>query len=332
MKNSDRLPQPVKRFGSWISPKNNVYVVPLIIVVVMFGIGEIIRSGFAASNNIGSILTLSCILAIVTYAQSTVVLSGNGGLDLTVGPVITMAALIGSSVCMSSASNIPLGIAAVLLIGAVVGVINSSGILFAGIPPLIMTLFMASVVDGFTLAYTQGQTVPSMPKVMLMIGRQIFEGAVLRWLLILTIVLTVVIELIIRKSKTGKSLYLVGSNRRAARLSGLNVNKEVMFAYIFSGMLSAIAGFLLVSYSGSGMLHMGDSYTMTSIAATVIGGTKMTGGEGKISGGFLGAVIFTLLNNLLVALGMAAGVRTMVEGLILLLILLIYTRGDKLRQ
>ena len=328
MKNSERLPQPVKRFGSWISPKNNVYVVPLIIVVVMFGIGEIIRSGFAASNNIGSILTLSCILAIVTYAQSTVVLSGNGGLDLTVGPVITMAALIGSSVCMSSASNIPLGIAAVLLIGAVVGVINSSGILFAGIPPLIMTLFMASVVDGFTLAYTQGQTVPSMPKVMLMIGRPIFEGAVLRWLLILTIV----IELIIRKSKTGKSLYLVGSNRRAARLSGLNVNKEVMFAYIFSGMLSAIAGFLLVSYSGSGMLHMGDSYTMTSIAATVIGGTKMTGGEGKISGGFLGAVIFTLLNNLLVALGMAAGVRTMVEGMILLLILLIYTRGDKLRQ
>ena len=99
-----------------------------------------------------------------------------------------------------------------------------------------MTLFMASVVDGFTLAYTQGQTVPSMPKVMLMIGRPIFEGAVLRWLLILTIVLTVVIELIIRKSKTGKSLYLVGSNRRAARLSGLNVNKEVMFAYIFSGM------------------------------------------------------------------------------------------------
>ena len=81
------------------------------------------------------------------------------------------------------------------------------------------------------------------------------------------------------------------------------------------------------------MLHMGDSYTMTSIAATVIGGTKMTGGEGKISGGFLGAVIFTLLNNLLVALRrMAAGVRTMVEGLILLLILLIYTRGDKLRQ
>ena len=153
----------------------------------------------------------------------------------------------------------------------------------------------------------------------------------LRWLLILTIVLTVVIELIIRKSKTGKSLYLVGSNRRAARLSGLNVNKEVMFAYIFSGMLSAIAGFLLVSYSGSGMLHMGDSYTMTSIAATVIGGTKMTGGEGKISGGFLGAVIFTLLNNLLVALGMAAGVRTMVEGLILLLILLISVSYTHLR-
>lgn len=315
-----------------LSPKNNVYLIPLIIVVIMFCVGQVIRTGFASRNNIGSILTLSCILALATFAQSSAVLSGKGGLDLTVGPVITMAALIGSSVCMSHASNILLGVLVVLAIGAFIGVINASGIQFVGIPPLIMTLFMASVVDGFTLAYTQGKTVPSMPKIMLMIGRPIFEGAMLRWLLILTIVLTVIIEIFIKRSKIGKSIYLVGSSREAARLSGLNVNKVVIFSYMLAGMLSALAGFLLVSFSGSGMLHMGDGYTMTSIAATVIGGTKMTGGEGKISGGFLGAVIFTLLTNLLIAVGIAAGIRTMVEGIVLLVILLIYTRGEKLRQ
>lgn len=321
-----------ERLRAGLSPKNNVYIVPLVIVVVMFCIGQAIRSGFASRNNVGSILTLACILAIATFAQSTAVLSGASGLDLTVGPVISMAALIGSSVCMSQASRIPLGLLAVLALGALVGLCNASGIQFAGIPPLIMTLFMASVVDGFTLAYTQGKTVPSMPKIMLMIGRPVYKGAVLRWLLLLTLVLTVVVELVVRRSRLGKSLYIVGSNREAARLSGFHVNKVVLFAYILAGMLSAVAGFLLVSYSGSGMLHMGDTYTMTSIAATVIGGTKMTGGEGKLSGGFLGAVIFTLLTNLLIALGIASGIRTMVEGLVLLGILLIYTRGDKLRQ
>ncbi len=321
-----------QRILTSLSPKNNVYSIPLVIVILMFIIGEIIRNGFASSNNIGSVLTLACILAIATYAQSTAVLSGAGGLDLTIGPVITMSALIGSSVCMAQAGRIPLALLTVLIIGGIVGLINASGIQFVGIPPLIMTLFMASVVDGFTLAYTQGSTVPSMPKIMLQIGRPIYDGAMLRWLLIITLILTVLVELIIRRSKMGKSIYLVGSNRNAARLSGFNVNKTVIFAYVFAGMLSAIAGFVLVSYSGSGMLRMGDSYTMTSIAATVIGGTKMSGGEGKLSGGFLGAVIFTLLTNLLLAMGMGAGTRTMVEGLVLLVILLIYTRGDKLRQ
>ncbi len=315
-----------------LSPGNNVYVVPLIIIIVMFFLGQMIKGGFAAKNNVGSILTLSCILAIAAFAQSIAVLSGAGGLDLTVGPVITMSALVGSSICMSDPARIPLGLLVVLGIGAIVGLINASGIQFVGIPPLIMTLFMASVVDGFTLAYTQGKAVPGMPDVMLKIGRPIFPGAVLRWLLIVTLLLTVAIELIIRRSRIGKSVYMIGSNREAARLSGFRVNRVVIFAYMLAGMLSATAGFLLVSYSGSGMLHMGDKYTMTSIAATVIGGTKMTGGEGKISGGFLGAVIFTLLTNLLLALGIGAGVRTMVEGLVLLGILLIYTRGERLRQ
>lgn len=329
---SSKIQPSFKAAKAWLSPKDNIYIIPFIIIVVMFCFGQVIRSGFAAKNNVGSILTLSCILALATYAQSTAVLSGDGGLDLTVGPVITMAALIGSSVCMSRAGRIPLGIICVLGLGAIIGLINASGIRFAGIPPLIMTLFMASVIDGFTLAYTQGKTVPSMPKIMLMIGRPIFKGAMIRWLLILTILITVLLELYYRKSRFGKSLYLVGTNREAARLSGLSANRVVIVAYMIAGMLSALAGFLLVSFSGSGMLHMGDSYTMTSIAATVIGGTKMTGGEGKVSGGFLGAVIFTLLTNLLVALGIAAGIRTMIEGGVLLVILLIYTRGESLRQ
>lgn len=320
------------KLASVLSPKHNVYIIPLIIVIIMFGFGQCILPGFASGNNIGSVLTLSCILAIATFAQSTAVLSGASGLDLTVGPVISMAALVGSSVCMSRAERIPLGIIVVLVLGAVIGGINASGIQLVGIPPLIMTLFMASVVDGFTLAYTQGQAVPSMPKLMLMIGRPVIKGFVLRYLLLITIALIIILELVMRRLRLGKSLYIVGSNRGAARLSGIRVNKTVFFAYIMAGMLSAIAGFLLVSYSGSGMLHMGDNYTMTSIAATVIGRTKMTGGEGKLSGGFLGAIVFTLLTNLLIAMGIGAGIRTMVEGLVLLVILLIYTRGDKLRQ
>jgi ribose transport system permease protein len=127
-------------------------------------------------------------------------------------------------------------------------------------------------------------------------------------------------------------MLIVGSNRVAARFSGISNNKTIFFAYILGSVLAGMAGLLLVGYGGSAILKMANDYSMLSIAAAVIGGVKLSGGEGTMVGGFLGAIIFTILRLLLIALGLPNGARIFVQGFILLIILGLYSRGAKLRQ
>ncbi|GHS99089.1 ribose ABC transporter permease [Synergistales bacterium] len=313
-----------------LNPSKNIYTAPIIIILVMFGLGQMLMAGFMSVNNIGNVLTVSCLVTIAAIAQTLVLLIGGDGIDLSVGAVMSMSALIGPVFCGGDASKLPLAIAAVVCIACVIGAINATGVQFFKIPPLIMTLIMSGVVDGFALAFTRGQPSGSIPKIMLNLGRTVW-GPV-RWLLLVTVVIIVFVELFLRKSRLGRSIYLVGSNRMAAKLSGISINKTLFFAYMAGSSMAALGGFLLVGYSGSAMLKMASSYTMLSVAASVIGGTQLTGGKGTMTGGFLGAIIFTILTNILTALNLPGGVRTLIQGTVLLIILAVYTRGEKLRN
>jgi ribose transport system permease protein len=193
-----------------------------------------------------------------------------------------------------------------------------------------MTLITSSVVDGFTLAYTQGMPAGSIPEILLKLGSPAFWQ--IRWLLLVVLLILALMELLLQKTIFGKSLFLTGSNRAAAKLSGLNTNRTVLLAYVLGSALAAAGGTLLVGYSGSAILKMANGYTMLSVSAAVIGGTKLSGGEGTMIGGFLGAIIFTLLANLLIASGLPSGVRILIQGLALLIVLGIYTKGAQLRQ
>lgn len=306
------------------------YLVPLLLIISMFLIGQILIPGFASTRNISSILTIASIVAVLVFAQTFVILSGGDGIDLSVGAVMSMAALLTPIICANQVERLPLAILVTVILGAIVGAINATGVLRFGIPPLVMTLIMASVVDGFTLAYTQSLPPGRIPEILLKLGSPAFWQV--RWLLLVVIVILVLVQLLIRKTVFGKSLFLTGSNRSAARLSGININKTVFFAYILGSALAAAGGTLLVGYSGSAQLKMANGYTLLSVAAAVIGGTKLSGGEGTMVGGFLGAIIFTLLTNVLIAVGLPGGVRILIQGLALLVILGIYTKGPKLRQ
>lgn len=309
---------------------NNPYFVPLLIIVGMFEVGQILTGGFASAKNISSILTFSCIIAIMTFSQILVIVSGGAGIDLSLGSVMSFSALITPSFIANDESRIPLTIMVVGVIGLITGFINASGILFMGIEPMIMTMIMAAVVDGIAMAITQGMPPGRIPELLLALGSKAFWN--ISWLLVITIVITVLMVFLLIKTKFGKSLLLIGSNRNAARISGLNIRLNVYLAYMFAGGLAAVGGVMLIGYSGSAILKMANGYNLFSVAAAVIGGTKMSGGEGSIIGGFLGAIIFTLLNNVLLAVGLPYGLRTLIQGMVLLVILGIYTRGPKMRQ
>jgi ribose transport system permease protein len=301
----------------------------LVAIIVLLFIGQMLSSGFASINNIGNILTISSLLAIAAIGQALVIISGNMGIDLSVGSVISFGALIGPLV--SGGTNLGLFFSILILIiaGGTIGLINGLGVQFLHIPSLVMTLAMSRVVNGFTLGFTRGQPSIILPDLLLGVGSPIV--GFVRWMLIIAIIIFIVGNTTLNKTTFGKSLFACGSNRNAAKLAGLPINRIVIMAYIASGVLAALVGLLLVGYTGSGQMKMGEDYTMLSVAAVVIGGTRLSGGYGKLFGCVLGAVVLTLTTNILVVLGMPSGVRKIVHGVILLAILVVNSREEKYR-
>lgn len=306
------------------------YIPSVVAIIALLILGQVLSNGFASMDNIGSILTQASLLTIAAIGQSMVIFAGDFGIDLSVGPVMSMGALIGSMISMGENSMMPLTIAILILIGAFIGAINGLCVQKIGIPALAMTLVMATVVDGFTFLYTKGQPGVMVAPMLMSVGRPLW-GPV-RTLMIIALIAIVVMEIILRKSRFGKKLYLVGNNRKAAKLSGIKVNKVVVIAFILCSVFAALAGLLLVGYTGSGQLKMGGNYTMLSIAAVVIGGARVAGGKGTIIGAFLGSVVLVLLASVLTAVGMPQGTRNFLQGALLLIILVIQCRSKRLRQ
>lgn len=311
---------------------NREYLPAITAIILLFILGGIVTRGFLSLNNISSILMTTSILALVSMGQATVVMSGDSGMDMSVGAVMSLTALFGPMIAIgNNAGSLLLMIAGAIGIGAVVGLINGIGVQFLKIVPLVMTLIMSTVVNGFAVMVTSGQPSVSVPQVLQDVSAHLFGP--FRVLSALTIVLILVLDLwFLQRSRYGRSLVLVGSNRNAARLGGFNSRAIIIAAYVIGGMLAGFAGLMLVGYAGTAQMKMADSYTMLSVAAVVIGGTKLTGGKGSYIGGALGAMVLVLITTLLQALNMASGLRSLIQGIILIGVLMLNSREKKMRQ
>lgn len=306
------------------------YLPGILAIFALLILGQILRPGFASSGNISSILNLASVLSIVCIGQ-LVVIVGTGGIDLSTGANVSMGALVGSLLLFGKISCLLLAVAGTLVIGGAAGLINGIGVRYFKIPALAMTLFMATIIDGFTMAVTKGKPSLNLPVMFKeMIGKP-FIGKFCPIILI-AFVIIVLTELVLRKTVFGKSIYMLGSNIRAAGLCGLRVSVISVLVYVISGAMSCLAGLILVGYVGSGQMNMGNTYTMLSIAAVVIGGTKVTGGKGTLAGGVIGSIVLMLLSSVLTSMGMPEGARQFVQGLILLIVLVINCRLPRFRQ
>lgn len=301
----------------------------IVIIVVLIVAGELASPGFAKVNNIFNILTRASILTVACIGQAVVMISGNAGIDMSVGSVMSMACLVGPMITGGTNGGILLAILAFIGIGIVIGVVSGVCIQYLRIPALVMTLAMSAIVNGLTLGLTRGQPTMTMPPLLLDLGLP-FIGPV-RLMTVVCIVILLIMLLVLHKTNYGRSLFVVGSNRNAARLAGLKVNIVVIVAYILSAIMAGLAGLMLVGYVGSAQLSMAEEYTLLSVAAVVIGGTKLSGGKGGLVGGALGAMVLFLLTSILTALGLPDGVRELIQGAMLLAVILINSREAKLR-
>jgi ribose transport system permease protein len=303
---------------------------PSIVIIILLTVGgNILSPGFASANNMLNILARACVLAVACIGQAFVMISGNAGIDMSIGAVMSMACLVGPIVSGGNNAGLILSVLAFIVIGTIIGVINGVCIQFLKIPSLVMTLAMSAIVSGLTLGITRGQPIMTIPPILLELGMPVFLQ--IRAMTFAAAVIIAIMMFVLHKTGYGKSLFIVGSNRNAARLSGIRVHLIVIGAYVVSAIISGIAGLMLVGYVGSAQLQMASSYTLLSVAAVVIGGTKLSGGKGGLIGGLLGSLVLLLLTSILTALGLPDGVRQLIQGALLLMVLLINSREAKLR-
>ncbi|SDN35461.1 ABC transporter permease [Ensifer sp. YR511] len=287
-------------------------------------VGFAINPAFLSGANVWSVLSIAAMLSIASAGQTLVILSGNQGIDLSVGTIMTFAALLVSGIAGSSDAGMLPATAAAVAMGGLVGLLNGLGVQVLRLYPLIMTLGISFAVEGLGLIYAQARA-PSMP------GQFIETIGVGRiwgvpWVVVIAAGLLAAMTALLRHSRYGRMLYLVGTNIRAAQAAGVPAARVVIGTYVASGILSALAGVVLFGFAGSVNLSLGAPYTMMSVAAVVIGGVSLSGGNGGFAGTLLGAIIFTLLTNLLITLGFSSALRYIASGLVLFAVLLATSR------
>jgi len=280
--------------------QRGVYVA-LLLAIGLFFLGGMLRPGFANVDQAVNIVRLAAFLGIIAAGQTLVIISGGEGIDLSVGAVVILAAILVFRMVDKQNSMVLPALGMVLVVGAGIGLVNGLGVTALGIPPLVMTLGMAGVVQGLILVVTQGQLIGgAAPLMAQLIARPLFlgiPGVVLVW-----IVVGLLMWALLERTGYGKQLFAVGVNRVTARLSGVRVPWVVVATYALSGMLAALGGFMVLGFTGSVFLNLGDRYLFPSIAAVVVGGTVLAGGAGSYFGTMSGALVLTLITSLLTAL------------------------------
>lgn len=290
---------------------SSLVAVALIALVIYFSIAS---PYFFTSTNWYHILQDVAVVAILTVGQAYVIITA--GIDLSQGSVIGLSGVV-SALLMTSDHPIWVAIIAGIAIGALVGLINGVLITFAKLPPFIATLATMSVAEGASLIVTGGEPVFNIPASFSNFG-QLGIG-IFPYIALVAVVFAVVFHVILAYTRFGRFTYAIGSNKLSARLSGLNIPRQLISVYMISGIMSAIGGILMTAWVNTAMPTAGSNYELNSIAAVVIGGGSLFGGEGTILGSMIGALLMATLSNGTQLLGVSTYWQEVLLGLVVLL-------------
>jgi len=277
---------------------------------------------FLKSDNLLNVANQIAVIAILAVGMTLVIITG--GIDLSVGSLIALGAVITTLLIRNVAGAEHAGVfgmtasagAAVLLCGAT-GL--TTGILVTAfrIPPFIVTLAMMLVTSGLAYLISQGQSVYQVPDSFVWLGRGSDLGGIPNAVL-LTALLYGSAHVLTTRTALGRSIYAVGSNSEAARLSGIPVWRVLLFVYTASGLLAGLGGVVTASQLKSGAPTYGQMYELYVIAAAVVGGTSLQGGQGRILGTLIGAFIIAVIQNGMNLTGVESYTQKVVLGLVIL--------------
>lgn len=324
---------PVKRI--YLSNRELINTIIMCVVVLLISdvIVGIVTGNFGVFFSVKQcmvLIRLASFTALFALCQMIVMSIGGGGLDLSIGYISALSAIIAGHIMEGSNMGVFPAIVIAILVGAVFGLLNGVLVSYIGLPPLVVTMAMASVIQGICYLYTTYIPISGAPGSCITFFTSKFTGIVPNMLFML-IPVAIVVEIIYKKTRLGVKLLGVGSNEITAHLSGVNVKRVRAFAYMASGIVAALCGIVLLGYFDKASMDLGNNYVMTSIVCAVIGGVSINGGKASYIPVILGAFVIQTLNSLFVAIGWGDAGKWLGFGLILLVMLMIYVR-DKISR
>lgn len=308
--------------------KSFIYSPPFltfILVIAVWIVASMTLPGFGAFGHLRYLLELAAVIGIVAAEQTLVILMG--GIDLSVGAIITVTAILLPLISPDGDPTGLVGIAITLSIASGIGLLNGVGVAYLRVPPIIMTLAMATFLQGMLVIIAGGSAVSVTNAAVMWLGQaRPFEipAGVFLW-----IGVSVVTLLIIHRFATGARFLALGANPLAARLSGVSVTRNTILLFTLSGFFAGLAGILILGMNRQGYVGIGDPYLLTSIAAVVLGGTSILGGRGTYAGTIPGAILLVTTTALITVVNASPGLRSIMFGSLILAVLLISGRESR---
>lgn len=293
-------------------------------VIVLCIVWTVMNPQFISMNNITNILRQASYTAIATVGMTMVIIIGE--IDLSAGSLVCASGLAGAMVCKST-GNLFLAVLAALAVGVAVGIVNGVLCAVGKLPGFIATLASQTVLRGLAYIVTGGNSVVWTNENFSKIGIGYVGSVPIPVILMLIVVVFGVI--LTTKLRFGRYIYAVGGNMEASRWSGIAVVKVKIIVYIIMGVLSSIAGLIVVTRLGSGQPSAGQAFETDCITAAVVGGTSMSGGRGKIIGAIVGVLLLTVLTNGMTLVGINTYWQQVFKGVIIVVSVLADTHAKK---
>jgi ribose/xylose/arabinose/galactoside ABC-type transport system permease subunit len=297
----------------------------LVFILIMVGVLTLLSDRFLTPANLINILRQASINGIISVGMMLVILTA--GIDLSVGAILALSVVVTADLMHQ---GLPPFVATVLGlgIGGFLGFVNGWLVSRIRVPPFIATLGMMSFARGLALAYTGGKPVTGLDEGFRYLGTGIVGRIPMPVIIAFLVFLSGYI--LLTKTRVGTYLYALGENQEAAWFSGIATGFYTKFVFTASGVLAALSGMILIARLDSAQPVIGLGYEFDAIAAVVIGGTSLAGGEGRVSGTLLGVLIIAMLNNALNLINVSSFYEGIVKGMVIALALILHGLVRKL--
>ena len=302
----------------------------ILILAIFVTIAASVNPTFLSGKNVINILRASGFTMICVVGMSMILITG--GLDLSIGSIYAIGALICGMAITDWGLPLWAGMLLGLLVGAVSGTINGFLIVKTSIPPMIVTLGMQYALRGMVSVLTKGVPIFPLPDGFVNLEPTKIAGVPI--IVVVAVVIAIIGHIMLSSTYFGRSVYALGGNQEAARISGINIKKTKLVVYICMGVLAAFAGMMMASRLGSCEPSTGTGLEMKVICGAIIGGISISGGTGTMLGAALGAVFMEALTNSLTVMKISVYWQNVVFGIVMILSVLLdqYKRALIQRQ